>query len=350
LLKGKFILSILISFFILTACSFLKDKLEELTSEGSEENGTTSVEDLSNDDREFIFKYVEEINNLSSQVDGLQNSYLESVPDPETIKNTSMIFVITPTLNYSFLERKVKELKRSFYDGGDLAKLKTGNKKMKAEFENSFDELLISTEEYMDIADEVISFYKNGEYRNNLSEALKLDRLIRNEYEHFSDRMELMKETINRFKPIVINRDPEEEKGNKRLYIILENSYTEIMDKAEMIYDKVYNLNEGDKDNSVSIALNEFESALIANRNKIDKENFPESIKFLKYNFEDYFSKTSYNLIDSGKEFITVMNSGSRHKREFNLKQDAVLRNYNYLVRSYNTSLNVISQYRNLNL
>jgi hypothetical protein len=339
-------------FVILTGCSFIKEKLEELTGEESSESDSkeTRLEDLRDEDMDFLYKYIEVINNLSSQVDGLQRGYLESVPEPGTIKSTSMIFVISPDVSFSFLERNIKELKRSLYDNGELAKLKAGNRKMKNEFEKDFGNLLYAAEEYMIKAGEVIAFYKGGNFKNNLSKAPGLEIELNEKYNLYSEEMDLMKETVNRFKPNVTVRKPGNYSGNEQLYITLENAYIEITNNAEIVYDRTYNLSFGERDNTLGSSVRELENSLKEYQRTTGSLSFPESSKHLKYNFEDYFSKTAFNLIDAADKFTGVMNKEGQNKRDFHREQDAVLRNYNYLVTSYNTSLNTINLYRKLNL
>ncbi|MBK6537241.1 MAG: hypothetical protein IPG09_05500 [Ignavibacteria bacterium] len=62
----------------------------------------------------------------------------------------------------------------------------------------------------------------------------------------------------------------------------------------------------------------------------------------MKYNFEDYFSKTSDKFTIAGNKFFSDYRN-FKSEEVFKNKYNEVIVNYNYMVQSYNTSISSIN-------
>lgn len=351
----KFFISIIVFFTVALSCSkfsSLKENLSNKDKEQTREEETIKEETISKssqNDLTFYNKYIDVVNKIQDAVEQVHKSYIENVPEPKSIKKSSFILVITADMYVSSLERTIKELNRSFYDGGELAKLEADNKEMKNDIENAFRNTLKQMEEYHKTARMVIDYYKNKDFTKDLSPAAGYDTEMKDQWEKSKEAYKNLSELVKKYKPKREYRNPDKiTNPDERSIAVLMNAYENVLDGAELFYGKFENADKNTDWNSISSVLNDFESGFKAETDKINSTTFTDRTKALKYNFEDYFTKTVNDFINEAKTFISKAEKNDFKGKEFNKEYDNVIRYYNYMINSYNTSTQVINSYNGI--
>ncbi|CAF4657906.1 unnamed protein product, partial [Rotaria sp. Silwood1] len=169
--------------------------------------------------------------------DEVNKNFLTTVPDPATISKGSFILVVGLDIQVNNLERLLKDYRRSYYEGGELSKLSTDNENMKTEIETSFRELLKVLESYYSTASRVTKFYKDKEYKDNLSKAAGFDKEMKDSYKQYDSLYARFKESVKKYKPVKIRKNPEEYTNkDEKAVVIVQNALEGTMDIAENFY------------------------------------------------------------------------------------------------------------------
>ena len=74
---------------------------------------------------------------FNSGYDNYQKLYYQLVPEPSKLSKSSYVSFSFTSIYVSQIEDNLKKYKRSYFDGGELSKLRTSNEKMKAEIETA---------------------------------------------------------------------------------------------------------------------------------------------------------------------------------------------------------------------
>jgi hypothetical protein len=345
------ITAVLILALLFSSCSLidnLKEKLSGKSEEDKEEvtkeetAGTTSQNDL-----QFYNKYIEVENKVSETVEQFHKAYLSEVPEPKTIDKNSMIFIISTEVYAGNMERIHKDYKRSLFDNGELAKLQADNTTMKNEVEENFKTVLDAIEQYYTFAKEVIEYYKNKDYEQNAPLAVSYDDRMKDEYNKFKDAFDKLNETLKKYKPIKTMQDPDKiSDPNLKAVAVLMNTYENTLDGAEAFYGMFQKVDINTDVTDLSKALDEFEKKFNEDKGKVESTEFTEQTKYMKYNFEDYFSKTVKSFVEKTRRFINDKKTKKMNSEEFNRGYDNVITYYNNMINAYNSSIGVLNSYQ----
>lgn len=347
----KFIISLFILLALVTSCSYFKntttkssEESHKIEGEGTKEKvlEKTSAADLS-----FYNKYIEVSNKISETTDEVNKNYLTTVPDPSTLSKGSFILVVGLDIQVSNLERLIKEYRRSYYEGGELSKLATDNENMKTDIETSFRELLKVLEKYYSVSERVTQFYKDKEYQNNISKAAGIDKEMKDGYKEYDSAYSVFKESVKKYKPQRTRKNPDDYTNkDEKAVVIVQNALEGTMDLAENFYNKFETINKNSNVDGLEADIEVFERKFEAEKNKIASTEFTEKSRYIKFSFEDYFTKTTMNFISEVKKFNKEMKKGKTNERDFGLSYDNVIRNYNYMINAYNSSITTVNTFK----
>ena len=341
--RVKFAISVLVLFSVMLGCSFLKEKFSEEKEESSKEKEETA----SPQDIIFYNKYLEVSKNISSAVDIIQKGYLNIIPNPHKINKNSFVFLIGPEVQLGFLETTIKNYKRSFYDGGELSKLEADNSDMKRETEKSFERLIPVIEDYMKTARRVIDYYTDGEYRNDLSKVVFYDTEIKQKYEEYEFMFDVFTETINKYKPKRIIRNPDDYSDpDEKVVVIIQNALETTIEKAESFNKKFKEINNNTDITPLIEELRVLEKTFELEREKVLSAEYSDMTKYMKYNYEDYFSKTVTDFISHADKFLDKTKNRNLSNSEFKQGYDDVILYYNLMITSYNATLVIINTFQ----
>jgi hypothetical protein len=344
------ITAVLILAFLFSSCSLIDNLKEKLggKSEGDKEEvkkeetaGTTSQNDLL-----FYNKYIEVLNKVSETVEQFHKAYLNDVPEPKTIDKNSMIFVISTDVYSGNIERVYKDYKRSLYDNGELAQLKVDNESMKSEVEENFKVVLFILEEYYNLAREVIDYYKNKDFEQNAALAITYDDRMKEEYNKFKDAFDKLNNVVRKYKPLKTMLDPDKiSDPDKKAVTILMITYENTLDGAEVFFQELQKTDKNSDVTNLSKALDEFEKKFNEDKARVNLTGFTEKTKYMKYSFEDYFSKTVKDFVKETRKFIDNVKTKKQDSDGFNRSYDNVITYYNNMINAYNSSIGVLNTY-----
>jgi hypothetical protein len=343
----KNFLVIAISLTVLLGCSLINKVKEELAEKTESVELTEEVEKTESSamNLEYYNAYIGVLNKLSQSAENVQKSYLQNIPDPKTIKKGTFIIAIMADTYLGFLERDYKEQYRSLNDGGELSKL-TASEEMQSTIEADFKELLKSIDDYMKTADKVISYYKDGDYKDDLSKAVPYDDEMKDAYKKYEDAYTKMMDDLDKFKPEREIKDPDDYSNpDEKSIVILENAYYSILDEADKYIEQFKKSPEKPDIPELRKRHDELEKVFGEQTAKVESAPFTDKSKYLKYNYEDYFSKMMTGLLDSSDEYMKKMEKGNLKDYEYNNTYDAVVRNYNNVINAYNSSINTLNSF-----
>jgi len=338
----KFAISVFVFFSVMLGCSFLKEKFSEEKEKTSKEEEAASPQDII-----FYNKYLEISKNISNSVDNIQNGYIDIIPNPKKINKNSFIFLIGPQVQLGFLETTIKNYKRSLYDNGELSKLEADNSDMKREIEKCFERLIPLTEAYMKTARKVIEFYTAGEYKKDLSKVVSYNNDIKQKYEEYEFMFDVFAETINKYKPKRIIRSPDDYSDpDEKVVVILQNALETTIEKAESFNKKFKEIDNNTDVTPLAEELRVFEKTFKLESEKVVLAEYSDMTKYMKYNFEDYFSKAVGDFISHADKFLDKMKRRNLSSSEFKQGYDDVILYYSLMITSYNTTLVTINMFQ----
>jgi len=342
--EKKFVVILLVTFFILTGCSMV-DKIKEKLNQKSEKK-TDSWEDTkevtSGDDMTFYNKYIAVMNKLQENGDKVYADYISNIPEPNSITKNSMIIPVSFQISVGSLERAIKENKRSFYDGGELSKLNASSE-MKQEIETDFKNLHSTMEEYYTVASKVSDYYSKREYRNDLTNVKTFDDEMQNIYDRYRPQINKLSSDLKKFKPKREIRDPNSiSDPDEKSSIVMLNAYENILDAAEEFYESYNGLEYKEDLTTAQKTFEDFKIKFNENKNNVLSSVFTDRTKHMKYSFEDYFVKTVGNFMDAGNRFFENAPS-VRDEKIYRTSYNDVIDDYNRMIESYNSSINSIN-------
>lgn len=348
----KFIAALLTLFVLITSCSYFKSSTtksndESHKIEGESPNKEKVLEKTSPADLSFYNKYIEVSNKISETADEVNKNFLTTVPDPSTISKGSFILVVSLDIYVENLERMLKEYRRSYYEGGELSKLTTDNEAMKTEIETSFRDLLKVLETYYSVSARVTKFYKDKEYKNDISRAAGFDKEMKDAYKNYDSSYVKFKETVKKYKPQRTQKNPDDYTNkDEKAVIIVQNALERTMDMAETIYGKFETVNRNSNVDGLQADIEEFERKFDAEKKIIESTEFSDKSRYIKFGFEDYFTKSAKGFIDEVNKFNKEMKRGKNNERDFGLSYDNVVRSYNYMINAYNSSITTVNSFK----
>ena len=353
--KLRLVLIILFTVMLSTSCSLvdkLKEKFSSKKNEQKKEETTNgkekTVENTSSDDLAFYNKYIDVSNKISEAGDGLNKAYYEVIPEPKSVKKGMFLVTIVFDLKVGDLDRAIKEQKRSYFDGGELSKLKA-NDEMKNDIEGTFKSTLDAMEGYYNAAKKVSDYYKDKMYESDPSKAPDLDSDIKSAYGKFKDAYEKFNGAVKKHKPAKKQRDVSSMTDPKEKSLaVLMNAYENTLDNAEVFFTKFQKIEKSSDMSSYRKDIEDFDAAFQNEKKTVASTEFTEVTKGFKYSFEDYFAKTETDFVSHTNRFLDNASKGNIKDTEFNKGYDDVVQYYNYMITAYNTSiqsLNMMSQF-----
>ncbi len=344
--KLKFSIVLAIALIIFTGCSVVDKIKEKLNSRKETEQVKEEIKEFASaDDLQFYNKYIDVMNKIQEAADNVQKNYLSNIPEPSSLSKNSLIIPVTFSLAVQSLERVMKEYKRSFLDGGDLSKLSASDE-MQNEIESDFRALLSSIEKYYVIAEKVSRYYTASEFKNDLSKALPYDEELKNAYDVYKTDFKKFSGDLKKYKPKRKVKDPSSiSNPDERSAQVMLNAYGNILDAAEYFYENFDGLEQKSDLTAANSAFGKFISDYDKNKNDILSAEFTDKTKFMKYGFEDYFSKMADKFVGAGNKFFKKA-PAAKDAREFRNLYNDVINNYNYMITAYNTSVQNINTIR----
>jgi hypothetical protein len=351
--KFKYFLSLFIIISVTLSCSLFNSLKEKLSSKEDDTQvkeqtikeetvGGTSEEDL-----KFYNKYIDVVNKVQDAIEQLNKSYMENVPDPKTLKKGAFVLVITSDMYVNTLERTIKDLKRSLYDGGELSKLNPDNKEMKNEIENQFRDVLNTMEEYHKTSRKVIDYYKNKDFERDLSPAAGYDAEMKDQWEKTKSSYESLANLVKKYKPKRDRKDPDKiSDPDEKSVAVLMNSYENTLDGAEALFEKFEKSERNGNYSELEKQFEDFEKNFDSDKNKVMSTEFTDMTKYMKYSFEDYFTKTVSDFRNQMRNFLDKSKKGNLSEKEYNREYDNVVTYYNYMINSYNTSIQTLNSFK----
>jgi len=347
----KQVLALILIFFLITSCSTvdkLKEKLSSDKDKGDTKEETTKEETkevTSTADIEFYNKYIEVTNKIQDAGEKVYKNYLNDIPEPKSLSKSSLIIAVSFGLSVDDLERVMKEYNRSYFDGGQLSKL-NANSDMKTEIEDGLKNVLKVMESYHATAKKVSTYYKNGDFKNDLSNAAPYDDEMKSAYNNFKSAFDKFSDAVKKYKPQRIVRDPNTiSNPDERSVAILMNSYENTLDKAEEFYTEFNGIEFKGDLSKAKDKFREFENSFKDDKNTVLNAEFSDKTKYMKYSYEDYFVKMTNMFLDAGNKFFDQA-PDAKNINEFNRKYDDVVNNYNYMITAYNTNINIVNSFR----
>ena len=328
----------------------LKEKLGGSSDENKEVKEQTVEENTygrpTQNDLQYYNKYIDVLNKVSEAVERFRKSYASDVPDPKSVTKESMIFVIASDVYLSQVEQLSKNYKRSLFDNGELAKLKPDNDTMKREVEASFKNLLGALDAYENQAREVVNYYKNKGYKRDVKLAEGYDERLNNSYENYSKALDNFNSTVKKFQPERIRRDPDKiQDPDERSVAVLMNAYENTVDAADSFYNEFQYIERNDSAAGFTKLLDKFEAQFKEEAKKVESTDFTDRTKFMKYNFEDYFTKTVKDFVAETRKFLERVSTGKLSEKYFNEGYDDVMTYYNYMINAYNSSIGTLNTF-----
>jgi hypothetical protein len=347
---AKLIWVLAVIFILSTSCSLYNKMKEKLSSEKKEDSkekttGGETKELTAGDDVTFYNKYIDVLNKIQEAGDKVNKDYISEIPEPKSITKNSLIIAVSLSLSVNNLERVIKEINRSYYDGGELSKLSAGSE-MKEEIEGELKKVLRAADAYYNTASKVSDYYSKGEYKKNLDKAVPYNDEMRTAYEKYAKALDGFTIAVKKHKPKREKRDLNSISDPGEFSVtVLTIAYENTADKAEEFYDSFIMVEyKGDLSEPKKI-LAEFEEVLKSEKSTVMNTEFTDKTKHLKYSYEDYFLKMSNMFLESAKKFFEGA-PNAKNQNEFNRLYDDVVTNYNYMISAYNTNINVIYTYQ----
>ncbi len=345
---------IILSFVLLTSCSLVNRLKERIANKQEDTKETTTNNEEkektktgNENDLKFYNAYIDVINKISAAAEDLQKDYINEVPEPKSLRKGSFVMVVGSNLQLNTVESIIKQYKRSYYDNGDLAKLDADNADMKKEVEGDFKATLSALESYFTTAQKVIGYYENKEFEKDLSLASGYDDDMKSAYNKYKDAFRKLNDDLKKYKPKRNQRNPDDYSNpDEKAVAILLNTYENALEKAENFYDKFENFKRGDDPASINQSINDLEKSFQTDKSMVESAPFSDKTKYMKYSYEDYFSRTVNDFLRESRKFFDSVGGSKMDEKKFNDGYNNVVRYYNYMIDAYNSSINTVNSFR----
>lgn len=345
----KFLIVLLISTVFLFGCSKVTKLFEEVKNENKTSKGGNDDESEgpAANDVEFYNKYIDVLNTISPAVDNYQKMYYQSVPEPSKLSKSSFVIITFTSVYINQIEDNLKKYKRSYFDGGELSKLNTSDEKMKEEIEKAFKDFISSIESYKETALKVNEYYKDNNFKDDLSKAKMLDNEIRNKYDEYSRNFDSFREVLKKYKPKRVVKNPDNiSNPDEKAVAILQNMLEATIDEAEPLYESFSGIDENSDISKFKTLSAEFKKNFSSGKERVFAAPFSDKSKYIKHSFEDYFMKMANDFITACEDFIKKSENGKLKGKTFNYEYDNVKNRYNYMVQAYNSTIGITNSFR----
>jgi hypothetical protein len=335
--------------FIITSCSIVDKFKENLSSlkesAGNEVTKEQTKELTAGSDMNFYNAYIKVMNEIQDPGESIYRDYMRDVPDPGSVTKNSLIIPVGMQVAAQSLERAYKKYSRSLLDGGELSKLKASDE-IQNELESDLKSLLPAMEEYQIVSAKVADYYMKREYVKDPSKVKPYDEEMKNTYNRYKTGFAKFSDALKKYKPKRKIHDPDSTSDpDEKTSLIMLNAYGDILDAAESFFESFDGLGyKGDYSEAKS-KLNEFERVYGESKSRVINAEFSDKTKFMKYNFEDYFSSTAVNFMNAGNTFFESAPE-AKNENAFKSKYNDVINRYNNMINSYNTGISTINSVR----
>ena len=166
-------------------------------------------------------------------------------------------------------------------------------------------------------------------------------------YKEYETVYNKFKEALKKFKPQREKKNPDDYTNkDEKAVVIVQNALENTVDQAETIYNLLEGTTRNSEVGNLEAENEKFRRRFEEETKKIQSTEFSDKTKYIKYSFEDYFTKMTEKFMDETDKFIKEMKKGKMSERDFGLSYDNVVRNYNYMINAYNTSINSINTFK----
>lgn len=339
----KYLIVLVVSFFTISGCSFLYEKIDNFAKKLEEKLEHPDVPVIKDglptstlNDVIFYNKYLEAYYKFRKLGDDVYRNYKKDVPTPEAAKNAFMIFVVY-NIYLNNLEREIKSFDRSLFDGGDLSKLKANNPNMQQNLESAMRDLLRAGLLFHQNANNAYLYIKENRKTAPINKIKEFDDQFMSGYEIFEESLGMYRKALDESKPTIKTYNPDDFSGNKKAVVTLLNAYVEIMDSTSDFHHAFLDNRITDA-SDIRTNVNNLRNMFNRNYNNVMQSDFDERHKFMKYNFEDYFKKNYDSYLE---KVLKAMNSDDKdpltNPDKLNLDTQ-----YSILVASYSSGLSII--------
>jgi len=344
--KLKFTIILFVSILLLTGCSIVTKLKEKLTSSKKESVTKEAIkENTSGADMNFYNKYIEVMNKIQESGESVYKYYMSDIPAPGSITKNSLIIPVGFKLSVSTLASTAKNYNRSLLDGGELSKLKA-SEEMQNEIESNLKKLLPAMEDFSVVSEKVSEYYSNKDYKNDLSLVKPYDEEMKTAYDKFKTSFDKFSSDLKKYKPKRKIYDPSTASTpDEASSQVMLNAYGDILDAAEDFFESFSGMNYKGDMNEADAKFKEFVKTFEESKNSIKNTEFSEKVKFMKYNFEDYFTNSVETFIKNGTEFFEKAPQ-LKSENDYRVKYNDMIISYNNMINSYNTNIGLINRIR----
>jgi len=345
----KLLIVILISTGFLFGCSKITKLFDDVKKETKTSKGGSddSGDEPAANDVEFYNKYINVLNTISPTVDSYQKTYYQAVPEPSKINKNSYVTISFTSVYINQIEDNLKKYKRSYFDGGELSKLSTSNETMKEEIETAFKNFITSIESYKESAVRINEYYKDNNFKDDLSKAKTLDNEIRNKYDDYSRNFDKFRDVLKKYKPKRVVKNPDDiSNPDEKAVAILQNMLEATIDEGEPLYETFSAIEPNSDISKFKSMAEEFKKNFGTGKEKVLAAPFTDKSKYLKHSFEDYFLKMASDFITACDDFVKKSEGGKLKGNAYNNESDNVKNRYNYLVQAYNSTIGMTNSFR----
>jgi len=132
----------------------------------------------------------------------------------------------------------------------------------------------------------------------------------------------------------------------EKVVVILQNALENTIEKAESFNEKFKETNNNTDITSLVEELRVFEKTFELESEKVMSAEYSDMTKYMKYNYEDYFSKTVTDFVRHADKFLDKMKSRNLSSSEFKQGYNDVILYYNLMITSYNTTLVTVNMFQ----
>lgn len=344
----KFLIVIFISAGFLFGCSKIGRMLDKDNNKNptQSERGDSSDEPSSND-VEYYNKYIDVLNTVSPSVDQYQKTYYQSVPEPSKLSKSSFVIMSFTVVYINQIDDNLKKYKRSYFEGGELSKLNTSNETMKREVETEFKNFIKSIESYRETAEKINNYYKDNNFKDDLSRAKTLDDEIRNMYDEYSISFDHFRDILKKYKPKRVVKNPDDiSNPDEKAVAVLQNTIEAAIDETEPLFNIFTGIDSNSDLTEFKAATETFKKNFETGKNKVLAASFTDKSIYLKHSFEDYFMKMTNDFITACEDFVKKSENGKLKGNNFGYEYDNVKNRYNYMIQAYNSTIGMTNSFR----
>lgn len=132
----------------------------------------------------------EKVNLVTSNVKEMHDLYLAEVPNQVSEESE---------IETSVLEDKFDSKNKTLSDLEGLSKLESKNLEQETEVEEKLSAYIEAVNEYYATYEEILSYYKDGAYKEDPTQVKPLDEILSNKYNEFTDTNNELSDTLEAY-------------------------------------------------------------------------------------------------------------------------------------------------------